>query len=63
ELILVVRSHHHLVISEQLTSLYLSSNNFSGQIPSSLGNLIQLRSLFLNSNKLMGQVPDSLGSL
>ncbi|XP_048337080.2 putative receptor like protein 25 [Ziziphus jujuba] len=43
--------------------LNLSSNNFSGHIPSSLGNLIELESLDLSNNELSGKIPQQLTSL
>lgn len=43
--------------------LNLSSNGFSGHIPSSLANLTTLESLDLSNNKLSGQIPPSLGDL
>ncbi|KAJ6881355.1 hypothetical protein NC651_028046 [Populus alba x Populus x berolinensis] len=48
---------------DSLSYLDLSFNNFTGQIPSSLGNLIQLATLKLNSNNLMDQIPDSFVNL
>nr|AMM42903.1 LRR-RLK [Vernicia fordii] len=47
----------------QLNSLYLSYNNFSGQIPSSFENLKYLTSLYLSSNHFSGQIPSSLAQL
>nr|XP_024933303.2 putative receptor like protein 25 [Ziziphus jujuba var. spinosa] len=43
--------------------LNLSSNNFSGLIPLSLGNLKELESLDLSNNKLFGKIPQELTAL
>ena len=47
----------------RVTSLFLASNQMTGTIPASLGNLSSLRSLFLHSNQLTGSIPTSLGNL
>ena len=46
-----------------LTTLDLSSNEFSGNIPSSLGNLSKLTTLDLSANDFSGEIPSSLGNL
>ncbi|KAL0857773.1 hypothetical protein Bca101_062927 [Brassica carinata] len=46
-----------------LTTLDLSNNRFSGQIPSSIGNLSHLTSLNLSNNQILGQIPSSIGNL
>uniref|UniRef100_A0A0A0KI45 Malectin-like domain-containing protein n=2 Tax=Cucumis sativus TaxID=3659 RepID=A0A0A0KI45_CUCSA len=43
-----------------LEIVHLEDNNFSGEIPSSLGNLARLQELFLYNNNLTGEVPQSL---
>ena len=43
--------------------LNLSSNNFRGRIPNSLGELSKLESLGLFENSLYGSVPSELGKL
>ncbi|CAH1438870.1 unnamed protein product [Lactuca virosa] len=43
--------------------LDLSSNNFSGQIPSELMDLKAIRSLNLSRNQLTGRIPDKIGDL
>ncbi|KAM0026716.1 putative non-specific serine/threonine protein kinase [Helianthus debilis subsp. tardiflorus] len=43
--------------------LDLSSNSFSGVIPSSIGNFSRLVVLNMSSNSLVGSVPSSLGGL
>ncbi|KAI4310416.1 hypothetical protein MLD38_035396 [Melastoma candidum] len=40
-----------------------SSNRLSGEIPSSLRNLIRLDELYLSSNQLAGEIPSSIGNL
>jgi Leucine-rich repeat (LRR) protein len=39
------------------------NNNLSGQIPDSLGGMIQLQILHVKKNKLTGTIPSSLGEL
>ncbi|KAM0042335.1 putative endo-polygalacturonase [Helianthus debilis subsp. tardiflorus] len=46
-----------------LTTLDLSSNNITGEIPDVLINLIRLNSLNLSSNQLKGQIPRMIGNL
>ncbi|XP_054818113.1 receptor-like protein 9DC3 [Prosopis cineraria] len=46
-----------------LTSLYLSNNSFSGQLPSSLGYLEYLHVLDLSMNNFSGGIPDVFGKL
>ncbi|KAJ0583204.1 putative non-specific serine/threonine protein kinase [Helianthus annuus] len=48
---------------ESLEMLDLSSNSFSGVIPSSIGNFSRLVVLNMSSNSLVGSVPSSLGGL
>ncbi|XP_057796921.1 receptor-like protein 9DC3 [Salvia miltiorrhiza] len=48
---------------EAFTIIDLSSNNFSGSIPDSIGNLNSLRYLNLSHNNLMGHIPASLGNI
>eukprot|EP01018_Ginkgo_biloba_P025342 Gb_35271 [translate_table: standard] len=45
-----------------LTVLLFASNNFSGIIPSSIGNMKYLNALDLSYNKLHGKIPSSLGN-
>ena len=46
-----------------LTGLLLFSNQLSGSIPATLGDLTNLSSLFLGSNQLSGSIPPELGNL
>ncbi|GJR26912.1 kinase-like domain-containing protein [Tanacetum coccineum] len=46
-----------------LSELYLSYNNFSGTITSSLGECISLTKLYLSGNIFQGIIPSSLSSL
>ncbi|KAK1568645.1 hypothetical protein Q3G72_027063 [Acer saccharum] len=46
-----------------LKNLFLSSNQFSGSIPSSLATLTLLTDMSLNSNLLSGEIPDAFQSL
>ncbi|CAL9218031.1 unnamed protein product, partial [Arabidopsis halleri] len=41
----------------------MSSNSFTGHIPSSLANLTNLESLDLSQNKISGEIPFELGTL
>ncbi|KAL5541613.1 hypothetical protein UlMin_009323 [Ulmus minor] len=45
---------------KRLEILHLDGNQFSGEIPSSLGGINGLRELFLQNNNLTGQIPSSL---
>ena len=49
--------------SGRVTTLDLSDNQLSGQIPAELGNLANLRWLFLYDNQLSGQISAELGRL
>ena len=40
--------------------MYLNNNHFSGEIPSSIGNMSQLQRLALQSNELSGDIPQSI---
>ncbi|KAF9598315.1 hypothetical protein IFM89_026604 [Coptis chinensis] len=45
------------------TSLDMSNNNFTGEIPDAIGNLTSLYVLNLSGNALTGSIPRSLGNL
>ncbi|KAH9778842.1 hypothetical protein WN944_014212 [Citrus x changshan-huyou] len=47
----------------KLEKLYLGSNDFFGQIPSSLSECTHLQTLWLADNKLIGRLPESIGNL
>ena len=46
-----------------LTSLTLSDNDLSGEIPSELGNLLNLTRLTLSDNGLSGGIPSELAEI
>lgn len=50
----------HLI---NLSKLYLSHNELSGEIPPALGKLQNLKYLDLSCNKLSGEIPPELGEL
>ncbi|GAY53098.1 hypothetical protein CUMW_146790 [Citrus unshiu] len=50
-------------LSNFITAVILSNNNFVGEIPSSIANLKGLRTLNLSSNNLEGHIPSSLSNL
>ncbi|CAB4307214.1 unnamed protein product [Prunus armeniaca] len=41
----------------------LSSNNFEGEIPEQVGNMVNLSMLNLSMNRLTGEIPSSIGKL
>jgi Leucine-rich repeat (LRR) protein len=49
--------------ANSIVELTLETNQLSGTIPSSLGQLTNLRSFDLYNNKLSGTIPSSLGQL
>ena len=46
-----------------LKSLWLTNNQFTGEIPAELGGLANLVTLVLRSNQLSGEIPEELGDL
>ncbi|KAI4297732.1 hypothetical protein L6164_037604 [Bauhinia variegata] len=50
-------------LSTQLSNLYFGGNKISGQIPATLGNLINLVILAMESNHLTGIIPTAFGNL
>ncbi|KAK2979254.1 hypothetical protein RJ640_001644, partial [Escallonia rubra] len=46
-----------------VTSMDLSSNNLSGEIPKELTNLVGLQSLNLSGNRLTGMIPKKIGDM
>jgi RHS repeat-associated protein len=51
------------VTNGDISSISLGSNNLTGKLPSSIGQLTGLVQVFVNSNKLSGTAPASLNSL
>src|SRR4051812_37330984 len=51
------------VTGTRVTYVGLEDNNLSGQLPASLGNLVNLQTLELDFNGLNGSIPTSLGTL
>lgn len=51
------------VSNTRVIAIELYSNNLSGQIPRSLGNLQKLKYLYLGNNKLIGSIPAEIGNL
>ena len=49
--------------NNSLIDLYLSSTNFSGELPASLGNLKSLQTLDLSNCQFLGSIPASLENL
>ena len=47
----------------RVTAIDLSSNNLTGQLPASVGDLTSLEYLYLHQNSLSGNIPAELGSL
>ncbi|KAH0942422.1 hypothetical protein HID58_002059 [Brassica napus] len=58
-----LRSSSGLFKLQYLQSLNLSSNNLSGILPDSIGNLKYLKDLRLSECNLFGKLPSSLGNL
>ena len=48
---------------EWTTHLFLPGNQLSGEIPESIGNLINLEHIHLFNNQLTGEIPESIGNL
>lgn len=48
---------------QNLQSLVLIENGFTGELPKNIGNISHLQRLVLSGNGLKGRVPDSLGNL
>ncbi|KAL5715626.1 hypothetical protein ACHQM5_017420 [Ranunculus cassubicifolius] len=46
-----------------IKNFFLSANQFTGNIPSSISGLTQLTDISLNDNHLSGEIPDSFGTL
>jgi len=65
DLEIVIKGFEYTIIYVLATNtiLDLSSNNLTGEIPQSIGNLTSLRLLNLSSNHLEGKIPASLGDI
>ncbi|KAF8034781.1 hypothetical protein BT93_C0946 [Corymbia citriodora subsp. variegata] len=50
-------------ILDVLTAVDLSTNQFEGEIPETIGNLIGVHALNLSHNVLTGRIPSSLGNI
>ncbi len=48
---------------EETTNLYLDSSGLTGEIPSTIGGLINLERLWLHKNQLTGSIPPEIGDL
>ena len=49
-----------ICVGQSQTTLNLSWNNLTGEIPSSIGNLTNLTTLFLHANQLTGLIPSEI---
>ncbi|XP_019157718.1 PREDICTED: probable leucine-rich repeat receptor-like protein kinase At1g35710 [Ipomoea nil] len=54
---------YYTIILLLFVGMDLSSNNFSGDIPIELANLVRLRSLNLSRNNLTGNIPMEMGNM
>ena len=53
-----------MMTSKKIDSdLFLSSNSFTGVIPSDIGNLVNLYNLYINDNQFSGSIPARFGDL
>ncbi|KAM0854615.1 hypothetical protein ACQ4PT_050326 [Festuca glaucescens] len=52
----------HIVKLNNLTTLDLGENNFTGKISESIGHLQRLEELHLNNNKMSGELPSTLSN-
>jgi Leucine-rich repeat (LRR) protein/subtilisin-like proprotein convertase family protein len=63
-LVSIVEDWHGIDTSDNnVSSIFISSNNLTGEIPAELGNLSNLLELWLNNNDLSGEIPVELGNL
>ncbi|WOK92555.1 LRR receptor-like serine/threonine-protein kinase FLS2 [Canna indica] len=61
EIIAKGSSFEYTTVLSLVTSLDLSGNNLSGEIPKELTNLLGLRFLSLSNNHLTGRIPEKIG--
>lgn len=54
---------HYEKVQNLIAIINLSNNNFDGEIPEVIGNLLGLHSIDLSNNNLAGSIPSSLGNL
>ncbi|CAL5364063.1 unnamed protein product [Camellia sinensis] len=57
------RIFEYSTILQLVTSMDLSKNNLSGEIPEGLTTLVELRSLNLSGNHLTGKIPEHIGDM
>jgi len=51
------------VVNNKVVALELTHNNLTGELPASIGNLVNLRVLNLHNNTLKGHLPTTIGNL
>ncbi len=51
------------VINDKVVALQLTHNNLTGELPASIGDLVNLKVLNLHNNILKGKLPTSIGNL
>lgn len=52
-----------IIIDNKVVALKLTNNNLNGELPVSIGNLVNLRVLNLHNNTIKGSIPTSIGNL
>ncbi|MBA0859882.1 hypothetical protein Goshw_011738, partial [Gossypium schwendimanii] len=62
-LVLKGREDEYSSILGLVTSMDLSANSLTGEIPKEIGILVELRSLNLSGNLLIGNIPDEIGNM
>ncbi|MEP0262863.1 hypothetical protein [Dokdonia sp.] len=51
------------IIDNKVVALKLTNNNLNGELPASIGNLVNLKVLNLHNNTIQGNIPTSIGNL
>ena len=51
------------IINNTVVALKLTNNNLNGELPASIGNLVNLKVLNLHNNTIKGNIPASIGNL